>query len=111
MAFRTLDFLDMPPDALVTSPDGRRMAGSYVAHHEEDRYRELTYYHVSVWDLDTEELVARFVRSHEVDHETREVDGAPVVGVAFSDDGTELVIRTCGRGAHDTVQEEREPLP
>jgi WD40 repeat protein len=97
------DLPNLPADQKNYSPDKKRLVVWFVARHREDRFDDDTDYEIAVWDVDQKKRIAKFMRFHKISNSSGNERGAPIDSVAFSPDGSEVIIVQDGK-------EQREKL-
>jgi len=105
----SLDMDEVPPAQRVTSPDGKRVAGWWVGDDRTARDEAKTVYRIAVWDAASGERLDSYTRVHREDFRTRDVRGAPVVGVEWTSDGKLFVVFEGGE--HEPVEVPKRVKP
>lgn len=82
----------IPPGRRVTSPDGSRIAGWYLASTREDRFDETCIWHIAVFDAKSHRLIRWWPHSIHSRHDTGAQTGSPISSLKFAPSDPGLLI-------------------
>lgn len=94
----------IPAGQRVTSPDGSRIAGWYLASTREDRFDETCTWHIAVFDAASQRLIRWWPHTVHSRHDTGSQNGSPISSVSWSPSDPGVLLVACEDGATQRLE-------